>query len=79
MTTRLTVVNQFGSSFQQEKLGRIIDAFAAIVISGGTFTGSPRVNSTVTVAPIYSGGNPETPVIQYNFVDDTGASLQDIL
>tara|TARA_R110002020_G_scaffold53860_10_gene150391 strand:- start:5757 stop:7916 length:2160 start_codon:yes stop_codon:yes gene_type:complete len=77
LTTRLTVVNQFGSSFQQEKLGRIIDAFAAIVISGGTFTGSPRVNSTVTVAPIYSGGNPETPVIQYNFVDDTGASLQD--
>ena len=77
LTTRLTVVNQFGSSFQQEKLGIIIDAFAAIVISGGTFTGSPRVNSTVTVTPIYSGGNPETPVIQYNFVDDTGASLQD--
>ena len=77
LTTRLTVINQFGSSFQEQELGRIIDAFAAIVISGGTFTGSPRVNSTVTVTPIYSGGNPETPVIQYNFVDDTGASLQD--
>tara|TARA_Y100001973_G_C5192902_1_gene332169 strand:- start:201 stop:2351 length:2151 start_codon:yes stop_codon:yes gene_type:complete len=77
LTVRLTVANQFGSSFQEQELGRIIDAFAAIVISGGTFTGSPRVNSTVTVTPIYSGGNPETPVIQYNFVDDTGASLQD--
>ena len=77
LSVNLTVYNQYGQSTQQQDLGRIIDEFPGITVTGGTFNSElVRVNSTVDVTPIYFGGNPETPVIQYNFVDQTGESLQ---
>jgi len=77
LSVNLTVYNQYGQSTQQQDLGRIVDEFPEITVTGGTFNSElVKVNSTVDVTPIYFGGNPETPVIQYNFVDQTGESLQ---
>ena len=74
---KLTVVNNFGQSVQEQMLGSVIEVFLPPIITGVDYDGIflPGNDITITDVTIEQG---EAPIsIEYQFINNSGDILQD--